>query len=244
LYEKENLVLLIILNLEQNNFPITNWSEDDKPREKLMLKGKSVLSDAELIAILIGSGSRNESAVGLSKRILASVDNNLNALGKLSIQQLMNFKGIGEAKAISIIAAMELGRRRRVEDAVELKKITSSKMIFEIMQPIIGELPHEEFWVLYLNNSNKVLSKSQLGKGGITGTLVDVRLVFKAALEMGATGLILCHNHPSGTLMPSEADKQITKKLKAAGQNLDINVLDHIIIAENGFYSFNDDGIF
>lgn len=244
MYEKENLVLLIILNLEQNNFPITNWSEDDKPREKLMLKGKSVLSDAELIAILIGSGSRNESAVGLSKRILASVDNNLNALGKLSIQQLMNFKGIGEAKAISIIAAMELGRRRRVEDAVELKKITSSKMIFEIMQPIIGELPHEEFWVLYLNNSNKVLSKSQLGKGGITGTLVDVRLVFKAALEMGATGLILCHNHPSGTLMPSEADKQITKKLKAAGQNLDINVLDHIIIAENGFYSFNDDGIF
>ncbi len=230
--------------MEQNNFPITNWHEDDKPREKLMLKGKSVLSDAELIAILIGSGSHNESAVGLSKRILASVESNLNALGKLSIQQLMNFKGIGEAKAISIIAAMELGRRRRAEDVVQLTKITSSKMIFELMQPIIGELPHEEFWVLYLNNSNKVLFKSQLGKGGITGTLVDVRLVFKAALEIGATALILCHNHPSGTLMPSDADKQITKKLKAAGQNLDINVLDHIIITENGFYSFNDDGIF
>ena len=230
--------------MEQNNFPITNWSEDDKPREKLMLKGKSALSDAELIAILIGSGSRNESAVALSKRILASVDNNLNALGKLSIQQLINFKGIGEAKAISILAAMELGRRRRAEDAVELKKITSSKMIFEIMQPIIGELPHEEFWVLYLNNSNKVLSKSQQGKGGITATIVDVRLVFKAALELGATALILCHNHPSGTLIPSDADKQITKKLKAAGQNLDIQVLDHIIIVENGFYSFNDEGIF
>ncbi len=230
--------------MEQNNFPITNWHEDDKPREKLMLKGKSVLSDAELIAILIGSGSHNESAVGLSKRILASVESNLNALGKLSIQQLMNFKGIDEAKAISIIAAMELGRRRRAEDVVQLTKITSSKMIFELMQPIIGELPHEEFWVLYLNNSNKVLFKSQLGKGGITGTLVDVRLVFKAALEIGATALILCHNHPSGTLMPSDADKQITKKLKAAGQNLDINVLDHIIITENGFYSFNDDGIF
>ena len=230
--------------MEENNFPITNWSEDDKPREKLMLKGKSVLSDAELIAILIGSGSRNESAVGLSKRILASVDNNLNALGKLTISQLMNFKGIGEAKAISIMAAMELGRRRRAEDAVELKKITSSKMIFELMQPIIGELPHEEFWVLYLNNSNKVLSKSQQGKGGITGTLVDVRLVFKAALELGATALILCHNHPSGTLIPSDADKQITRKLKAAGQNMDINVLDHVIIAENGFYSFNDEGIF
>jgi DNA repair protein RadC len=230
--------------MEQTNFPITNWSEDDKPREKLMLKGKSALSDAELIAILIGSGSRNESAVGLSKRILASVDNNLNALGKLSIQQLMNFKGIGEAKAISIIAAMELGRRRRAEDTVELKKITSSKMIFELMQPIIGELPHEEFWVLYLNNSNKVLSKSQQGKGGITGTMVDVRLVFKAALELGATALILCHNHPSGTLIPSDADKQITRKLKAAGQNMDINVLDHLIITENGFYSFNDEGIF
>jgi DNA repair protein RadC len=230
--------------MEQTNFPITNWSEDDKPREKLMLKGKSALSDAELIAILIGSGSRNESAVGLSKRILASVDNNLNALGKLTIQQLMNFKGIGEAKAISIMAAMELGRRRRAEDAVELTKITSSKMIFELMQPIIGELPHEEFWVLYLNNSNKVLSKSQLGKGGITGTLVDTRLVFKAALELGATALILCHNHPSGALIPSDADKQITRKMKAAGQNLDIQVLDHLIITENGYYSFNDEGIF
>jgi DNA repair protein RadC len=229
---------------ENNSFPITTWSEDDKPREKLMLKGKSALSDAELIAILIGSGSRNESAVGLSKRILSSVDNNLNALGKLTIQQLMNFKGIGEAKAISIIAAMELGRRRRAEEAVELKKITSSKMIFEIMQPIIGELPHEEFWVFYLNNSNKVIAKLPLGKGGITGTVVDVRLIFKAAIEMCATGLILCHNHPSGTLVPSDADKQITTKIKAAGQNLDIQVLDHIIIAENGFYSFNDDGIF
>ncbi|WP_339921242.1 DNA repair protein RadC [uncultured Flavobacterium sp.] len=225
-------------------FPITNWSEDDKPREKLMLKGKGALSDAELIAILIGSGSRNESAVDLSKRILKSVDNNLNALGKLSISQLMVFKGIGEAKAISIIAALELGRRRRSEDAVELIKITSSKMIFEIMQPIIGELPHEEFWIVYLNNSNKILSKAQLSKGGITGTLVDVRLVFKTALEMGATGLILCHNHPSGTLVPSEADKQITKKLRTAGDSLEIKVLDHLIVAEFGYYSFVDEGIF
>ena len=230
--------------MENTPFPITNWSEDDKPREKLMLKGKSALSDAELIAILIGSGSRNESAVDLSKRILASVDYNLNALGKMTLQQLMNFKGIGEAKAISIMAALELGRRRRAEDAVELKKITSSKMIFELMQPIIGELPHEEFWVLYLNNSNKVLFKSQLGKGGITGTMVDVRLVFKAALELGATSVILCHNHPSGTLTPSDTDKQITKKLKAAGVNLDVQVLDHLIITENGYFSFNDEGIF
>ncbi|WP_269686668.1 RadC family protein [Flavobacterium lacustre] len=230
--------------MEQNNFPITHWSEDDKPREKLMLKGKSALSDAELIAILIGSGSRSESAVDLSKRILSSVDNNLNALGKLSISQLMSFKGIGEAKAISIIAAMELGRRRRAEDAVELIKITSSKKIFEIMQPIIGELPHEEFWIVYLNNSNKVISKSQLSKGGITGTLVDVRLVFKTALEMGATALILCHNHPSGTLIPSDADKQITKKLKVAGDSLEIKILDHLIVTENNYFSFVDEGIF
>ena len=229
---------------ENSFFPITNWSEDDKPREKLMLKGKSVLSDAELIAILIGSGSRNESAVDLSKRILASVDNNLNALGKLSITQLMTFKGIGEAKAISIIAALELGRRRRSEDALELKKVTSSKVIFEIMQPIIGELPHEEFWIIYLNNSNKIISKSQLSKGGITGTLVDVRIVFKTALEMGATALILCHNHPSGTLVPSDADKQITRKLKLAGESLEIKVLDHLIVTEASYFSFADEGIF
>lgn len=230
--------------MENNHFPITNWSEDDRPREKLMLKGKNALSDAELIAILIGSGNRNESAVDLSKRILASIDTNLNALGKLSMAQLMTFKGIGEAKAISIIAAMELGRRRRAEEVVELNKITSSKIVFEIMQPIIGELPHEEFWILYLNNSNKVLSKMQQSKGGITGTMVDVRLVFKTALELGATAIILCHNHPSGTLVPSDADKQITKKLKLAGDSLDVKVLDHLIVTETNYYSFVDDGIF
>lgn len=230
--------------MEQNNIPITNWAEDDKPREKLMLKGKSVLSDAELIAILIGSGNRNESAVDLSKRILASVSHNLNALGKLSITQLMNFKGIGEAKAISIIASMELGRRRRNEDVIELLKITSSKAVFELMQPIIGELSHEEFWVLFLNNSNKVLFKTQLSKGGMTGTMVDVRIVFKVAFEQNATAIILVHNHPSGKLLASEADIQITKKLKNAGQQLDIPVLDHVIITETGYYSFADEGIF
>ena len=229
--------------MEKSNFPITNWAEDDKPREKLMLKGKGALSDGELIAILIGSGSRNESAVELSKRILASVDNNLNALGKLSLQQLMTFKGIGEAKAISIIAAMELGRRRRTEDAIELKKITSSKSIFELMQPIIGELSHEEFWIIYLNNSNKVISKSQLSKGGITGTVVDTRLVFKSAIENGAVSVILVHNHPSGTLVASEADKQITRKIKVAGESLDIKVLDHLIVTETNYFSFADEGI-
>lgn len=228
---------------ENNSFSIKYWAEDDKPREKLMLKGKASLSDAELIAILIGSGSRNESAVELSKRILASVNNNLNAIGKLSIQQLVAFKGIGPAKAISIVSAMELARRRRGEEALELDKITSSKSIFEMMQPIIGELSHEEFWIVYLNNSNKVISKSQLSKGGITGTLVDVRLVFKTALEMTATAVILCHNHPSGALKPSDADIQITKKLKFAGESLDIKVMDHLIVTENNYFSFADEGI-
>jgi DNA repair protein RadC len=229
--------------LEQN-FSIKNWAEDDKPREKLMLKGKTALSDAELVAILIGSGSRNESAVSLSKRILASVDNNLNALGKLSLKQLIGFKGIGEAKAVTIAAALELGRRRRLEETPELYKITSGKAVFEIMQPVIGELPHEEFWVLYLNNSNKVIYKSQLSKGGITGTVVDVRLIFKTALEHNATSVILCHNHPSGKLQASDADKEITKKLKMAGEQLDIKVLDHVIITEKGYLSFQDEGIF
>ena len=226
-----------------NSFSIKNWSQDDQPREKLRDKGKSALSDAELVAILIGSGSREESAVDLCKRILASVDHNLNALGKLSIAQLMEFKGIGEAKAITIAAAMELGRRRRLEDVVQLDKITSSRSVFDVMQPVLGELPHEEFWILYLNNSNKVIQKNQLSKGGITGTLVDVRLVLKSALEVGATSLILCHNHPSGTLKPSQADKDITQKLKTAAQSLDIKVLDHLIITEKTYFSFADDGI-
>lgn len=227
----------------QGAFSIKYWAEDDQPREKLMLKGKAALSDAELIAILIGSGSRNESAVELSKRILASTGNNLNALGKLSIKQLMEFKGIGEAKAVTIAAAMELGRRRREEETVELKKITSSKAVFDIMQPIIGELPHEEFWIIYLNNSNKVIYKTQLSKGGITGTVVDARLVFKLALEHNATGIILSHNHPSGVLQASDADKQITKQLKTAGQSLSINVLDHVIVTERGYLSFADEGM-
>ena len=228
---------------ENTPFPIRNWSEDDRPREKLISKGKSALSDAELIAILIGSGSRNETAVDLGKRMLNSVENNLSAFGKLTLSQLMTFKGIGQAKAISIVAAMELGRRRRAEEAVELLKITSSKSIFEMMQPIIGELSHEEFWIIYLNNANKVISKSQLSKGGITGTLVDVRLVFKTAIEIGAVGIILSHNHPSGTLQPSDPDKQITRKLKAAGENLDIKILDHLIITESSYFSFSDAGI-
>jgi DNA repair protein RadC len=228
---------------KNNSMSIKSWAEDDRPREKLMLKGKTALSDAELIAILIGSGSRNESAVDLSKRILSSIDNNLNKLGKLSVSDLQKFKGIGDAKAISIITALELGRRRRIEDALELPEIKSSKAIFNMMQPLIGELQHEEFWIVYLNNSNKVLHKEQLSKGGLTGTLVDVRMVFKKGIELFSTAIILCHNHPSGKLQPSQADKSITSKLKLAGETLDIKVLDHLIITENAYFSFADENL-
>ncbi len=222
------------------SFSIKNWSDDDKPREKLIQKGRLVLSDAELLAILIGSGNHDESAVALSKRILASTNNNLNELGKLTIKQLMQFKGIGEAKAVTIAAALEIGRRRRDGVIQKIAKINSSKDVFELLQPILGELPHEEFWIIYLNNSNKILHKEQLSKGGITGTLVDVRLVLKQALEYGAVGLVLAHNHPSSTLVPSNADKQITEKLKMAAEALDIKVLDHLIITEKAYFSFAD----
>lgn len=228
---------------ENNHFSIKNWNEDDRPREKMLQKGRIALSDAELIAILIGSGSRSESAVSLSQRILASANNNLSELGKCSIADLMHFKGIGEAKAITIVAAMELGRRRRTGEALERKKITTSNSVFEYFQPLIGELPHEEFWILYLNNSNKVIKSGQLSKGGITGTLVDVRLVFKEALQHGAVGIILAHNHPSGTLKPSQADIQLTKKLKIAGDSLDIKVLDHLIVTEKAYFSFADENL-
>ncbi|SCY35210.1 RadC family protein [Flavobacterium caeni] len=228
---------------EHTPFPIRQWCEDDRPREKLLLKGKSILTDAELLAILIGSGSRNESAVGLGQRILLSVGNNLAALGKLSVAQLMQFRGIGEVKALTIVAAVELARRRRMSESAALTQIQSSQSVFELMQPVIGDLPHEEFWIIYLNNANRVIGKSQLSKGGITGTLVDVRLVYKTALELGATGIILSHNHPSGALKPSESDRQITRKLKLAGEHLDIKVLDHVIVTESGWLSFADEGL-
>lgn len=228
---------------ERTSFTIKNWAQDDRPREKLLQKGRGSLSDAELLAILIATGSRNESAVDLCKKILAKTGNSLNELGKFSVNQLMEFKGIGEAKAITIVAALELGRRRRTEEALEKKKISSSSSVFELMQPVIGDLPHEEFWIVYLNNSNKVIDRFQLSKGGITGTLVDVRLALKKALELGATSIILAHNHPSGNLNPSTSDKQLTQKLKTAGESLDIKVLDHVIVTEKSYFSFADEGL-
>ena len=231
------------MNKQVTSFPIKNWSELDRPREKLLSKGISALTNAELLAIIIGSGSRDESAVSLSQRILANSNNNLNALGKLSVRELMNFKGIGEAKAITITAALELGRRRNKEVGLHKAKISSSQSVFDLLAPELGELPHEEFWIVYLDNSNKILQSLQLSKGGITGTLVDVRIVFKKALLLGAVAIILAHNHPSGTLQPSNADINLTQKLKIAGEQLDVKVLDHVIITEKAYFSFADEGL-
>lgn len=228
---------------KESYFSIKHWSEDDKPREKLLNKGKSALSDAELLAILIGSGSRNESAVALCKRILNQNEHNLHQLQKQSIQQLMQFKGIGEAKAVTIVAALELANRIRQAETKELTKITTSIDVFNVMQPIIGDLQHEEFWVLLLNNSSKILYKLQLSKGGITQTVVDQRMLFKIALEHLATALILVHNHPSGQLNPSQDDLNITQKIKEGAKSLDIQLLDHVIITSHHYFSFADEEI-
>jgi len=225
-----------------NRVTIKSWAVDDRPREKLLAKGKSVLSDAELIAILIGSGNRKESAVDLSKRILLSVENNINQLAKLSVAQLIQFKGIGEAKAVSIVTALEIGNRRHFEPLLERPKIKGSKDVYMILQPLIGALNHEEFWVLYLDNSNKVLQKRQLSKGGITATMVDVRLVFKKAIEISSVAIVICHNHPSGKLKPSVSDKELTQKIKQSGELLDIKLLDHLIITQKDYFSFADTG--
>lgn len=229
------------INKTKASLSIKQWNEDDRPREKMLLKGKSSLSDAELLTILIGSGTKKESALSLSKRILLRYQNNLNALAKQSPFDLMQFKGIGKAKSVSIITALELGRRRIAAPASEKKKVSSSKNVFDLMQPLIGELSHEEFWIIYLNNANKIQDKTQLSIGGITATLVDVRLIFKKGISLGATSIILCHNHPSGNLTPSSADIQLTEKIIKGGKILDIKVLDHIIVSEEGYYSFADE---
>ncbi len=226
-----------------SSFSIKEWNENDRPREKLIAKGKSALTDAELLAILIGSGNKEESAVALSRRMLASENQSIDALGKLSLKQLMKYKGIGEAKAIAIIAGLELGRRRKNEDVQRVSKISCSKDAFDLLQPIIGDLEHEEFWVLFLNNSNKVIQKKQISIGGKTGTLVDVRIIFKASLEYGATTIVIAHNHPSGSLVPSKSDEILTQKIKEAGLTLDIRLLDHLIITEKGYFSFADQTI-
>ena len=228
---------------EYKNLSIKDWSLEDRPREKLLSKGISSLSDAELIAIIIGSGTRDESAVELSKRILGSVQHNLNELGKLTVDDLQKYKGIGEAKAIGIVAALELGRRRKLSEIIDRQKITSSHDIYEIFHPLLADLPHEEFWIVLLNRSNKIIERQKISQGGISGTVTDVRLILRMALEKLASSLILCHNHPSGNQQPSEADISITQKVKESSKLMDISLLDHIIITDGSYYSFADEGI-
>jgi DNA repair protein RadC len=223
---------------------IKSWDEQDRPREKLLTKGRQHLSNAELIAILIGSGNKNETAVELAQKILNHSNNNLNELSKLSVNDLMKFKGIGEAKAISIIAALELGRRRKTSETTLTPQIKSSKDAFLEMESTFMDLPHEEFWCLYLDRANKVINKKNIGKGGVSGTVADVKLILKHAIDSLASSIILFHNHPSGNLTPSQQDILLTKKINEAAKTLDISVLDHLIIYDTKYISLKDQGIF
>jgi DNA repair protein RadC len=222
---------------------IKNWSPEDRPREKLLLKGTSALSHAELIAILIGSGTTTLSAVEVAKKILQAVENNLHELAKLSVNDLMKVKGIGEAKAVTIVAALELGRRRKDIDSQEKPRITGSKDAFELLKGDLMDLPHEEFWVILLNRANRMMKKKKVSEGGVSGTVADPKIIFKFALEELASGVIVVHNHPSGNLAASQSDIDLTKKLKEAGKFLEIQMLDHLIIAGQKYYSFADEGI-
>ncbi|MBN2522117.1 MAG: DNA repair protein RadC [Bacteroidales bacterium] len=222
---------------------IKQWSSDDRPREKMLAKGVQSLSDAELLAILIGSGTREVSAVELARRILAESDNRLSSLGKMGIAELVRIKGIGTAKAIAIHAALELGKRRNSSEVIEKQQITSSRDVFTLCRSFLTDLSHEEFWVLLLNRSNKILEKYKLSQGGIAGTVIDIRLILKRAIELLASGIIICHNHPSGNINPSENDKTITEKLKIASGQMDIKLLDHIIVCDNSYFSFCDENI-
>ncbi len=229
---------------DTGNITIKHLAEEDRPREKLMLKGTSALSDAELIAILIGSGNTQETAVQLSQRILSSVQHNLNELGKLSIKDLTGFKGIGEAKAIAIIAATELGRRRKTSETIQKTKIKSSNDAYQELLAELSDKPYEEFYILLLNRANEVIAKINVSKGGTTGTVVDGKIILKHAIETPrCCGLILAHNHPSGNLNPSEADIKITNNLKTAASLIDLHLLDHIIVGDKAYFSFADEGM-
>jgi DNA repair protein RadC len=227
----------------QDKISIKSWAEEDRPREKLSAQGRRALTDAELIAILIGSGSRTESAVELSKRILHHYDNDLNKLAKASIQELSNFRGIGEAKAISIIAALEIGRRRNETETKAIETIMSSRDAYNMMHRHLIDLNHEEFWIILLGRSSKVLGKELISKGGLSGTVADPKIIFHIALQHQASGIILIHNHPSGNLKPSQSDISLTKKLSEAGRMLDIQIFDHLIIGDNGYFSFGDESL-
>jgi DNA repair protein RadC len=221
---------------------IKSWAEEDRPREKMLLKGASALSDAELLAILIGSGTVGQSAVGLAQEILSSATNDLNELGRRTVRDLERFKGIGEAKAITIAAALELGRRRKTSDLKQRPVVTSSKVAYEAIAPLLTDHSHEEFWLLLLNRANEIMRREQVSSGGAAGTVVDMKMVFKFALDGRAAAIIAVHNHPSGHLQPSKSDIELTQKMVAAGKVLDIPVLDHLIVSSRGYYSFADEG--
>lgn len=231
------------MELYQEKLRIKLWAKADRPREKLLLQGRRHLTDAELVAILIGSGNKNESAVDLSKRILAFYGNDLDTLGRVSVKDLSGFRGIGEAKALSIVAALELGRRRKDLESADVVKVSSSRDAYQVLLPVFQDLNHEEFWVLLLNRANYIIGKQLISKGGLAGTVADPKIIFKMALEQGAANLILAHNHPSGNLKPSSQDLNITKKLVEAGKMLELYVLDHLIITNKMFYSFGDEGL-
>lgn len=223
--------------------PITSWSLEDRPREKLLLKGKEALSDSELIAILIGSGNQTLSAVDLSKQILRTASDNLHELARWEVSELMQFKGIGEAKAISIVAALELGRRKLLADPVDRIQLRSSNDIYKVMSPLLADLTHEEFWILLLNNNLRLISKHRISSGGVSATTVDPRLILKKAIMQLASGIVLVHNHPSGNLQPSRADIGLTEKLAAAAKTMDMKINDHLIVSQRGYYSFCDEGM-
>lgn len=222
---------------------ITAWAEEDRPREKMLLKGKQSLTDTELLAILLGSGSVGQSAVTLAQTILASVEFNLQTLGKRSVSELRRFKGVGEAKAITIAAALELGRRRQLSDLRERPRITGSRDAFNAIAPLLTDLYHEEFWMLLVNKANEVLARERLSTGGAAGTVVDAKMFFKTALDGRAAAAIAIHNHPSGNLQPSQADIELTRRLCKAGEILDLPLLDHLIVSERGYFSFADEGM-
>jgi len=222
---------------------ITEWAVEDRPRERLWNKGPSSLSDAELIAILIGSGTKNASAVDLARELLALAGNNLASLGKLTADEIKKLKGIGNARAVTIVAALELGRRRKLAEVSENTQIRSSSDVFNIFQPLMEDLPHEEFWILFLNRANKIINRMKISQGGVSGTVTDVRIILKKAIETLASGLVICHNHPSGNNSPSDSDIKITQKIKEAGALMDIQLLDHIIVCGNEYYSFADNGM-
>lgn len=228
---------------EAKPLKIKSWSPEDRPREKLLLKGTSALSHAELIAILIGSGTTTLSAVEVAKKILLAAQNNLHELAKLSVTDLMKVKGIGEAKAITIVAALELGRRRKDIGQEEKPRISSSNDAFEHVKSDLMDLPHEEFWVILLNRANRIIKKKRVSEGGVSGTVADPKIIFKLALEELASGVIVVHNHPSGNLAASQSDIDLTKKLKEAGKFLEVQLLDHLIIAGQKYFSFADEGI-